>query len=130
MNFYIRKNATMPYLLLKVSKDGRYDYKKFYNQLENSAITFSMIDEKTGVYKIANQAASVRKAEDSDNYLLFYQFTTSDTNKVGTYRGQFKINLYDTDNNNAVLGELIVPIKDDLKIHILDTWTISETNYL
>ena len=41
-NFYIRKNSELPVLKMKVNNDGRNDYKKIFEGLENAAVTFSM----------------------------------------------------------------------------------------
>ena len=49
MDFYIRQNATLPYLKVKVFKDGRNEYKEFADSLTASTITFSMYDEETRV---------------------------------------------------------------------------------
>lgn len=53
-NFFIRKNSNLPLLKLKVINDGRADFRKIYDRLENAAITFSMMDEK-GNYKVFNK---------------------------------------------------------------------------
>ena len=45
-HFFIKKDSTLPILTMKVVNDGRYDYKKIFDRLENAAITFSMVDEK------------------------------------------------------------------------------------
>ncbi len=50
-NFYIKKNSTMPLLKMKVVNDGRFDYKKIYENLESANITFSMqIDASSSIY--------------------------------------------------------------------------------
>ena len=46
-HFLIKKDSTLPILTMKVVNDGRYDYKDIFDRLENAAITFSMVDEKT-----------------------------------------------------------------------------------
>lgn len=135
MNFYIKKSATLPVLLLKLIKDGKFDYRKFYEELSNTSITFSMIDSKTGYYKVANAEAEVVLTDvNGDDFykelMLKYKFTKDDTDTPGVYFGEFKINFYDTENNNAETGELIVPIKNQLYIHVLDSSTISDTNYI
>ena len=43
-NFFIRKNSQLPILQMKVINDGRNDYKKIFEELENAAITFSMLN--------------------------------------------------------------------------------------
>ena len=57
MNFYIKKNATLPLLKLQVVKDGRSDYNKFMDLIEVSSLFFSMIDIETGIPKITSRPA-------------------------------------------------------------------------
>jgi hypothetical protein len=49
-NFFIRKNSNLPLLKLKVINDGRREFRKIYDRLENAAITFSMMDLISKVY--------------------------------------------------------------------------------
>ena len=51
MNFYIKKGADLPILKVEPIKDGRSDYKKFMEDLQTSAILFSMIDTKNKYMK-------------------------------------------------------------------------------
>ena len=71
MDFYIRQNATLPYLKVKVFKDGRNDYKEFSNSLTASTITFSMYDEETQVYRVLDRPASI---------IILHQIITCITN--------------------------------------------------
>ncbi len=59
MIFSIRQNATLPILKMKVFRDGRNDFRRFEELIENCVATFAMKDEKTGIYKVANKAANV-----------------------------------------------------------------------
>ena len=52
MEFFIKKNATLPLLKLQVVKDGRSDYNNFMELLETSTIFFSMVNSETGIPKI------------------------------------------------------------------------------
>ena len=49
-----------------------------------------------------------------EQYYLVYQFTQTDTSKAGRYVAQFEIDFLDG------TGLLIVPIKEQLFINILD----------
>jgi hypothetical protein len=44
MEFFIKKNATLPLLKMQVVKDGRSDYHSFMDLIESSSIIFSMVD--------------------------------------------------------------------------------------
>ena len=44
MEFFIRKNATLPLLKMQVVKDGRGGYLELMNDLETATIYFTMIN--------------------------------------------------------------------------------------
>lgn len=73
----------------------RYDITD--DMMENCAVTFSMRDVETGVYKIANKAGDLlinddfQANPDDDKYNLSYKFSLNDTSKSGRYFGEFKL---------------------------------------
>lgn len=133
MVFNIRKNATLPILKMEVIKDGRNDFNKLQSLLPYAAITFSMKDSRTDIYKIVNRPGEIYMKEPctedgTKEYYIGYQFSSSDTDTPGIYIGQFKINVFDDDN--TLYGELIAPIKEELYIHITDGFVRSDViNY-
>lgn len=133
MIFTIRQNSKLPSLRMKLYRDGRNDYNRFDDLLENSVITFAMKDEKTGIYKVANKEAKIILKDPCDinskkEYYIVYDFTTDDTNKPGIYLGQFKITfLNDCIQTN---GDLIVPIAEELYIHVIDSFVKSDIKYI
>lgn len=133
MIFTIRQNSKLPSLRMKLYRDGRNDYNRFEDLLENSTITFAMKDEKTGIYKVANKEAKIILKDPCDinskkEYYIVYDFTTDDTNKPGIYLGQFKITfLNDCLQTN---GDLIVPIAEELYIHVIDSFVKSDIKYI
>jgi hypothetical protein len=125
MDFYIKQNSRLPILLLKLTDDVRIDYKTFNDRLENSAITFSMKDDR-GIYKIANKEAGIVKKPElgdpanPDQYYLYYKFTESDTKYVGRFEGEFKVDFFGLPGHETInLGGFIAPIKENLYINIL-----------
>ena len=118
MNFFINKNATLPLLKMELIQDGRYNYRDFHELVQNSDIYFSMTNIDDGWKKICHTPATCAVKLDSCNeeemYYLAYQFSGRETNKAGIYRGQFEIEFLDGS------GTLIVPLRDELQIHILD----------
>lgn len=126
MEFFIKKNATLPVLKLQVVKDGRSDYNNFMNTIELSAIFFSMVDVETGVPKISSRPAGfVEKLFEDPNaepeYYIYYQFTNKDTNRVGRYEGQFMLRNDD--------GVLILPIRETLFINVQESFISDELPY-
>ena len=123
MEFYIKKNATLPVLKMQVVKDGRAGYLQLMQDLEVSTIFFTMIDVETGIPKIVSAPCSIVSLilpEDgaATEYYIYFKFTSRDTNTPGRYQGQFLI------KNDE--GNLILPIREDLYINIQDSF-ISET---
>ena len=123
MEFYIKKNATLPVLKMQVVKDGRAGYLQLMEDLEVSTIFFSMIDVETGIPKIVSAPAEIVAlimAEDGapTEYYIYFKFTARDTNTTGRYQGQFLI------KNDE--GNLILPIREELYINVQDSF-ISET---
>lgn len=121
MTFHINKDATLPMVIMELIQDGRNDYKDFHEKIQNATVTFSMYHLETGVKKIATRAAlCLCKTCDGNNdcdeeqYYIAYQFRAKDTNKAGTYIGKFTVTFLDGS------GTLIVPIRGELRINILD----------
>jgi hypothetical protein len=129
MNFYIRKNSILPNLKMKLIFDGRNDYKRFYDLLENSVVTFSMKNVNNGVYKVANKDGEIIKVDNNgnDEWYVQYNWEVNDTNELGQFEGEFKIKFLDD------CTHIIVPIKENLYINVLTSFTkgdIEENNNL
>jgi hypothetical protein len=128
MDFYIKKNATLPLLKMQVVQDGRSEYQSFMDSLANASIFFSMIDEATGIPKIVSKPAYIVEVVTNDpnalpEYYVYYRFTDRDTNKVGRYVGQFLIK-YNSNLLGAPTGNLILPLRDELYINVQDSFII------
>ena len=127
MEFFIKKNSTLPVIKLQVVKDGRSTYNQFMELLETSTIFFSMINTESGIPKIVSRPAGfVEKIFDDPNaepeYYIYYQFTNTDTNTVGKFEGQF---LVKTDD-----GNLILPIREKLFIYVQDSFIADDLTYI
>lgn len=124
-NFYIRKNSNLPILTMRLVNDGRNDFKKIFEGLENATITFSMRDPETGRYKVFNKQGLLIPVEkdickEDVEYYIGYKFTKKDTDTPGCYRAEFKIDF---------LGDgcsLIAPIYEDLFVTVMDSQTNSK----
>lgn len=120
MEFYIKKNATLPLLKMQVVKDGRAGYQQLMEMLETSTIFFTMVDVYSGIPKIVSAPADIVNLvlpEGSDpEYYVYFKFTSRDTDTVGRYEGQFLI------KNEE--GDLILPIREELYINIQDSFIV------
>lgn len=126
MEFFIKKNATLPLLKMQVVKDGRSDYNKMMDFIEESAIFFSMVNTETGIPKISTRPAGfvekiLIEPNASPEYYVYYQFTPRDTNTPGRYAGQF---LFRNDQ-----GTLILPIRDELFINVQESFIADDLPY-
>jgi hypothetical protein len=126
MEFFIKKNVTLPVLKLQVVKDGRSDYNRMMDLIEESSIFFSMVDIETGIPKLVTRPAGfVNKVMLDPNaepeYYVYYQFSNKDTNRVGRYEGQF---LFITSE-----GNLILPIREKLYITVQDSFISDDLKY-
>jgi hypothetical protein len=119
MEFFINKGAELPVLKLELIQDGRNDFQKFFEKIQNANIYFSMSDVITGTKKIGKKRTGVALVEPlsdcvGEEYYITYKFSTKDTEKAGRYVGQFLIEFLDG------TGNLIVPIREELFINVLD----------
>jgi len=126
MEFFIKKNATLPLLKMQVVKDGRSSYNNMMNLIESSAIFFSMVDTETGIPKINTRPAGITEKVMIDpnanqEYYVYYQFTNIDTRKPGRYEGQF---LFRNDD-----GTLILPIREKLYINVQESFVADNLEY-
>jgi hypothetical protein len=118
MEFFINKGATLNVLKLELIQDGRNDFHKFFELIQNANIFFTMTDVVTGIKRIGRKRAGTALITPEscvgEEYYLVYQFTEKETSRVGRYVGQFTIDFLDG------TGTLIVPIREELFINILD----------
>ena len=125
-NFFINKGATLPTLRMEAINDGRHDFSKLNIALQAADVYFNMTNIENGIRKIANQRANIILKEDDgceDKYIIEYQWKERDTKTPGLYKGEFRIVFNDTvevDSKTLPIGELIVPISQELHIHIIE----------
>jgi hypothetical protein len=126
MEFFIKKNATLPVLKINVIKDGRSDYDRSMRYLEETDIFFSMIDVNTQIPRITSRPAGLMKKESLDpnsldEYYVYYQFTPFDTKKVARYKGQFLF------RNET--GILTLPLNQEIYINVTDSFIIDDSEF-
>jgi hypothetical protein len=119
--FYIKTNATLPYLRMELINDGRCDYDKFYEAIQDADITFSMKDSETGLLKVSNAPVTPVLAQETgceEKYILEYRWDKKDTRKPGIYEGWFVIKFRGVVSDEIGAGDLIVPIQEKLMIYV------------
>ena len=124
--FFILKGSTNPSLEMELIDDGRYSFQKsFINKaLQDSNVTFSMVDVETNTPKISNAKANVVLANNDsceEKYILQYQWKDRDVKNSGVFKGFFEIKFNGNISENGQVfpvGNLKVPIEEDLMIII------------
>jgi hypothetical protein len=119
MEFFINQNSTLNILKLELIRDGRNDFNKFFEKIQNANIFFTMTDVVTGIKKIAKKRAGtqlVLPVSDctGEEFYITYQFSSKETSTPGRFVGQFEIDFLDG------TGTLITPTREILYINVLD----------
>jgi hypothetical protein len=122
MEFHIRQGATDPILKMRLIDDGKNDKSSFNDLLENSDITFEMVDHKTGEPEILNGTCLIttrnkKYNQTTDEYYITYRFANGQTNKPGKYEGKISVQFLDVNSNPTT--KLILPIREKLFINII-----------
>ena len=123
-NFFIKKDSTLPVLKFPLTQHTLEQYDITPDMLENVAVTFSMTEADTGLYRIANVAGNLvvnnnrPEYPDEVTYTLTYQFKLSQTRKAGRYLGEFKLDFL---GENC--GKITLPTQNQINILISDSST-------
>lgn len=121
MDFYIRQGATDPIIKMRLIDDGKNDKSSFNELLENSDITFDMVDVNTGIPSILGAPCQLalrtkKYNQTTDEYYILYRLTEIQTSEIGKFEGKFTIQFLG--ENQQPTTKLIVPIREKLFIHI------------
>ena len=122
--FYIKKGSVLPTLKLEIIEDGRHTYNKFHEAVQNSSITFTMVNIDTKVTKVAKAKAYIKLRENDDcteQYVICYDWKAHDTKEAGTYEGTFDIDFSGNLKNDEYTypsGLLKMPIREELIVVI------------
>lgn len=124
-HFFIKKDSTLPELKYPLTQRVREKYDLSDDMLANCAITFSMMDADSGVYRIANVPANLVIDTDRQNhpdelkYTLVYRFKLRDTRKVGRFLGEFKLDFL----GDGGCGKITLPTNEQINIMIQESLT-------
>lgn len=129
MNFFIGQNSTFPVLYYPITSEIMEKYNITDDMMEYTSISFSMIDQDNGFYRIANVGADLVVNDDiirkyrGSKYVLAYQFTVKQTRKSGVYLGEFKLDFLDEYES---CSKITLPATEPINIIIKDSITYSE----
>ena len=118
-HFFIKKGATLPYLVVELIEDGFNHDTEFNEKIVNATITFTMVEKSSCLPRIkCGETELIRVDNCEDNcfpkYYILYRWVVRDTRKAGTYVGHFDIDFLDG------CGKLIAPVRDEICINILE----------
>jgi len=125
IDFFIKQYSTSPILLYPIAKKSFEKYGIDVDWLDYAVATFSMKNGDTNLFHIANKPAIFEINEDrykissEGKYVLKYQFTENDTNDVGRFWGEFKIDVL---HPNYPL-KLTIPTSGNISIMITPSIT-------
>lgn len=124
MRFFIKQYSTLPQLRMEIVNDGRGDFRKYFDSIQNADIYFTMTNVDTSVIKISNAPCYIKEKEDggcSEEYVICYDWQKRDTKEKGTYEGEFLIVFHKdltSESETYPSGELLMPIREKLEIII------------
>ena len=122
--FFIKQGSVLPTLRMELIEDGRHDFGKFHEAVQDSEIIFTMVNVDTNVTKVAKGKAYIKLRENDDcteQYVICYDWKAHDTKEAGTYEGTFEINFNGNIKNDSYTypsGLLKMPIREKLYIVI------------
>jgi len=124
MNFFIKKDSTLPTLKYAVDQEFLDKYGISDDDINNAAVTFSMYDEDTDEFAIANVSGCIKFRNDNDylavpKYSIEYNFTLDDTAKTGNFIGEFKLDFLNVD----FPMKISIPNSGVIKITVFDSIT-------
>ena len=123
-NFFIKKDSTLPELKYPLTQHTMEQYDITPDMLENVAVTFSMVEADSGLFRIANVAGNLvvnnnrPEYPDEVQYTLTYRFKLPQTRKAGRYYGEFKLDFL---GENC--GKITLPTQNQINIQISDSST-------
>lgn len=124
MFFFIKQGSVLPTLRMELIEDGKHDFGKFHEAVQDSEIIFTMVNVDTNVTKVAKGKAYIKLRENDDcteQYVICYDWKAHDTKEAGTYEGTFEINFNGNIKNDSYTypsGLLKMPIREKLYIVI------------
>jgi hypothetical protein len=95
--YFLKRYSTHPTIKFPLTQVIREKYDITHDMMQNCAVTFSMLNDETGFFKIANVAADLLIIEDEyqfleePDYVLQYALERKDTAEVGVFSGEFKL---------------------------------------
>ena len=125
MEWFIKKNSTLPVFQIEISKDGRSDFGLNEN-ISGNTILISVYDEVKERYIVASKECYVTKSASTINpwetvYYVNYQFTSRETKTQGKFLVQF--------SKVSSQGTIIIPLREKLYVSVLNSFSLDSYSY-
>jgi hypothetical protein len=125
MEFYIKKNATLPFLKVEICKDGRSDFNLNSFLDSNNTFYISLFDKTIDKILFSSKecfvTTEISPFEGKTLYYLNYQFTNKDTIKEGRYEVQIS-----APSENGVI---ILPLQEKFYVNIIDSFAADNSSF-
>jgi hypothetical protein len=125
MEFYIKKNATLPVLKVEICRDGRSDFNLNSFLDSNNTFYISLFDKTIDKILFSSKecfvTTEVSPFEGKTLYYLNYQFTNKDTIKEGRYEVQISV----TSEN----GVIILPLQEKFYVNVIDSFAADNSSF-
>lgn len=108
--FLLKRNDTMPSLVVNVIDRGRLLQKQDYSLSGVTGVTFTMVDTSCNVAKVLNREAQITCVSGGT---IQYNWQMGDTNVSGNYKGEFELGYVGG-------GKLTIPQIGGIEIEISD----------
>jgi hypothetical protein len=125
MEWFIKKNSTLPVFQIEISKDGRSDFGLNEN-ISGNTILISVYDEVKKKYIVASKECYITTSASTVNplditYYVNYQFTSRETKNEGKFLVQFL--------KQSSQGTVIIPLPEKLYISVLSSFSLDSYSY-
>jgi hypothetical protein len=125
MEWFIKKNSTLPVFQVEISQNGRSDFDRVEN-LSGVTASISLYDDTNDLYRVTSKECYITTSASTTNsddiiYYLNYQFTNREVSK----EGRFKVQINLSDSN----GDLVLPLKESIFVNIIDSFSQDYTSY-
>ena len=124
MEWFIKKNSTLPVFQIEIDKDGRSGFHNNWN-LTGQTVYISLYDEITKKFLISSKPCyltySSSTINDDISCYLNYQLTYRETNKMGRYEVQISIIRNDE--------TLVLPLKENVYISVTESFSLNYVSF-
>ena len=125
MEWFIKKNSTLPIFQIEISKNGRSDFGLNEN-ISGNTILISVYDEVKNKYIVASKECYITTSASTVNslditYYVNYQFTSKETKNEGKFLVQFL--------KQSSQGIVIIPLPEKIYVSVLSSFSLNSYSY-